>query len=204
MFKTRELVFLGVIAGLAFTLGVALGTGLTLATGVPLTGGLANAIVTSALLTIGVRGVRKFGSGTLLWLIVSALCIPTVTMGPPGAHKLLIGLVAGLVWDVLLWALRWTKLAYFVSGAVMMLTVMLGVFGLAIYFGFPAAEQLRSAIYAILPINMILGLIGTYIGLTIYDRKLAQVAFVRNLEISGASSYVTSVKEPDADAWRRN
>ena len=62
MFKTRELVFLGVIAGLAFATGVALGTGLNIATGVPLTGGLANAIVTAALLTIGVKGVKKFGS----------------------------------------------------------------------------------------------------------------------------------------------
>ena len=98
MFRTNELVYLGFIGAITIALGIVLGTALN-ATGIPMLGGLANAIVTAAVLTIGVKGVQKFGSGTILWLVVSTLAIPTLSMGPPGAHKLLVGLVAGLLWD---------------------------------------------------------------------------------------------------------
>jgi len=183
MFRTNELIYLGLIGAITIALGVVLGTALN-ATGIPMLGGLANAVVTAAVLTIGVKGVQKFGSGTILWVVVSTLAIPTLSMGPPGAHKLLVGVVAGLLWDVCLVVTRRTKWGYLVSGAVMMLAVMLGVFGVALYFDFPAAETLKSAIAYVLPINFVLGMLGTWLGLTVYEKRISRVRFVQSLQRS--------------------
>jgi len=190
MFKANELIYLGLIGAITIGTGIALGTALN-ATGVPMLGGLANAVITAAVLTIGVKGVKKCGSGTILWVVVSALAIPTLSMGPPGAHKLLVGVVAGVIWDTCLCVTRRTKWGYLVSGAIMMLVVMLGVFAVAVYFDFPAAEQLRKYLVYIVPINFVLGLTGTWLGLVVFDRRLAKLRFVQSLQHTSQA--------PDAD-----
>ncbi len=196
MFRTNELVFLGLIGAVTIGVGVALGTALN-AAGIPMLGGLANAVVTAAVLTVGVKGVQKFGSGTILWLVVSTVAIPTLSMGPPGAHKLLVGLVAGLLWDVSLTVTGRTKWGYLVSGAVMMLAVMLGVFGVAVYFDFPAAEKLKSAIVYIVPINFALGMFGTWLGLVIFDRRISRIRFVQTLQ-QGSAEQGSDTETTDA------
>lgn len=183
MFRTNELIFLGLIGAITIALGVVLGTALN-AAGIPMLGGLANAVVTAAILTVGVKGVKRFGAGTILWLVVSALAIPTLSMGPPGAHKLVVGLVSGLLWDICLTATRRTRWGYLVSGAVMMLAVMLGVFGVAVYFDFPAGEKLKSAIVYVLPVNFVLGMLGTWLGIALFDAKISRIRFVQSLRPS--------------------
>jgi len=181
-FSTRELAYLGLVAALTLGVGVVLGTGLTAATGIPMIGGVLNGVVTAAILTAGAKGVPKFGSGTILWLVMSALAVPTLTMGPPGIHKPIIGLVTGLVWDVLLAMTRRKNWSYLVSGAAMMLVVMFGIYAAAVLLGLPGEEKLRSALAFIIPINFALGLLGTWLGLKLFDRTVSKLNFVRVMQ----------------------
>lgn len=182
MFSRGELVFIGVMAAVTFGVGFALGAGLNIATGTPMVGGLLNAVVTAALIAITVKAVRKGGTGIILWLVISALAIPTVTMGPPGAHKLLAGLFGGVVLDLTLAATKRRQWGYVLAGGLMSLAVMLAVFAIALYFGFPAADQLKKYIAYIIPINLGLGVLGTWIGVRMYDKRLYRVPFIQNIQ----------------------
>jgi len=182
MFSKGELVFIGVMAAVTFGVGFALGAGLNIFTGTPMVGGLLNAVVTAALIAITVKAVRKGGTGVILWLVISALAIPTATMGPPGAHKLLAGLFGGIVLDATLAATKRRQWGYILAGGLMSLAVMLAVFAIALYFGFPAADQLKKYIAYIIPINLGLGVLGTWIGVRMYDKRLCHVPFIQNIQ----------------------
>jgi len=184
MFKTGELVFIGIMGAITFGMGFVLGAALNVATGTPLVGGFLNAIITAALITIVVKTIKRFGVGIILWIVMSALAIPTMTMGPPGAHKLIVGLFGGIVLDTILIITGRKNWGYLIAGGSMSLAIMLGVFAVAIYFDFPAAEQLKKYIIYIIPINFILGLIGTWIGIVIFDKRLNKISFIRNLQRS--------------------
>lgn len=182
MFKTGELVFIGIMGAITFGVGFALGVALNVATGTPMVGGLLNAIITAALIAITVKTIKRFGVGVILWVVMSALAIPTMTMGPPGAHKLLVGILGGIVLDSMLVVTRRKNWGYLVAGGTMSLAVMLGVFAVAIYFDFPAAEKLRKYIVYLIPINFVLGLTGTQIGIILFDKRLHKLPFIKNLQ----------------------
>lgn len=182
MFKSGELIFIGIMAAVTFGTGFALGAVLNVATGTPMVGGLLNAVLTAALIAIAVKTVRRFGVGILLWVVMSAIAIPTMTMGPPGAHKLLIGLLGGLVLDIILTVTGRKNWGYLVAGGAMSLTIMFGVFGVAVYFDFPAAEKLKQYIVYIIPINFVLGVLGTWLGVLLFDKRLHRVPFIKNLQ----------------------
>lgn len=187
-FSVRELMYLGTIGAATLALGAAIGTGLTVATGIPMIGGLLNAIVTAAVLTIGAKGVPKFGSGMILWFVTSVLAIPTLTMGPPGIYKVAIGLLAGLIWDLCFLMLGRRTIGYMLSGSVMMLAVMVGVAGASLLLGLPGQEQLIQAFFIIVPINFVLGLIGTYIGVITFDGRVQHIAYVSRMLADQAES----------------
>ncbi|HWM92709.1 MAG TPA: hypothetical protein VN493_18235 [Thermoanaerobaculia bacterium] len=180
-FTARELMYLGAIAAGTLAIGVALGTGLTAATGIPMVGGLLNGLITAAILSIGAKGVPKFGTGIILWFVMSTLAVPTLTMGPPGLYKIAVGLISGLVWDLCFLIFGRKTWGYLLSGSVMMLTVMFGVVGASVLLGLPAKDQLLKALAFILPLNFILGLIGTYLGLKIFDRRVVRIGYVRRM-----------------------
>jgi hypothetical protein len=180
-FTTRELVYLGALGAATLVLAAALGTGLTAATGIPMIGGIFNAVITASVLTIGAKGVERFGAGIILWFVLSMLAIPTLTMGPPGVHKIIIGLFGGLVWDLTFLLVGRRLAGYLVAGGVMMLSIMLGVLGASIWLGLPGKERLLGAIAMLIPFNFILGLIGTYLGFKLFDAKVSEVGYVQRM-----------------------
>ncbi len=68
-----------------------------------------------------------------------------------------------------------------VSGAVMMLAVMFGVYAAAVILGLPGEERIRKVIIYIIPINFGLGLFGTWLGLVLFDKTLSKTNFVRKM-----------------------
>ncbi|MCK4223712.1 MAG: hypothetical protein KAX39_00940 [candidate division Zixibacteria bacterium] len=81
MFNMKQYMYLGVMGALSFVLAFVLGNAVNAATGIPLTGGIVNGIIVGIMLTLGVKGVDKFGAATTLWLIFAILAIPTTTLG---------------------------------------------------------------------------------------------------------------------------
>jgi len=173
--------YLGVMGALSFVLAFVLGNAVNAATGIPLTGGIVNGIVVGIMLTLGVKGVNKFGAATILWLIFAILAIPTTTLGPPGAHKILVGLFAGIIWDLVIAAFRRKNIGYILGGGAGSAGIMIGVFVMAVALGLPAAEKLRKAMVFLLPFNTFLGLLCTYLGVIIFDKRVANLRFIKSL-----------------------
>lgn len=195
-FTQRELMYLGAIGAGTLAIGAALGTGLTMATGIPMIGGLLNGLITAAILSIGAKGVPKFGAGVILWFVMSTLAVPTLTMGPPGLYKIPIGLLSGLIWDCCFLIFGRKTRGYLLSGAFMMLAVMFGVVGASILLGLPAKDQLLKALAFIVPINFVLGMIGTYLGVKIFEQRVARIGYVRKMQAEGEEKIIGASPVP--------
>jgi hypothetical protein len=182
MLTTKEYLFLGVMGAVSFVFAFILGSAVNIATGIPLTGGIINGIIVGVMLTIGIKGVDKFGAGTILWVVFSILAIPTVTLGPPGIYKVAVGLLGGLTWDVTISIFKRSKIGYILGGAVGSIVIIWGVFLAATLLGLPSAEKLRSALIFLIPFNGLLGAVSVYAGLIIYDKKLRHLSVFNNFK----------------------
>ncbi len=58
---------------------------------------------------------------------------------------------------------------------------MIGVFVMAVLLGLPAEEKLRKAMIYLLPFNTLLGLICTFLGVIIFDKRVANLRFIKSL-----------------------
>ena len=179
--NTRQYIFLGAIGAVGFVLAFGLGSFVNALTGTPLTGGLLNGIIVGIVLTVGLKAVPKFGAGVVIWIVFSTLAIPTITMGTPGAYKIVVGIASGLVWDIVVTLFRRRDSGYILGSAIGGDAVIVGTFIAAIILGLPAADKLRSAIYFLLGIYSVMGLISGWLGVLLYRKKLSNLALFKRL-----------------------
>jgi len=177
----REYMFLGVMGAVSFVCAFALGTGLNAATGIPMVGGLVNGIVVGVLLTVGAKGVPKFGAPTLLWTLLSVFAIPTLTVGPPGLQKVVVGVATGFIWDLVVLAFRWRTAGYVLGAGIGSVAATLGVFAASLLLGLPAAEKLAKALVLVLPLNFVIGAISGYLGVLLFDRRVSRLKVMKDL-----------------------
>jgi hypothetical protein len=178
----KQYMFLGAMGAISFVLAWVLGSAVNVATGTPLMGGILNGLIVGVVLTIALKVVEKFWAATILWLIFGILAIPTITLGPPGIYKIIVGLVVGFVWDIILWISKRSNAGYIIGGASMSITSMLGVLAFMILLGLPGLEKLQSIIAYLLVFYAILGAISVYIGILIYQRKIQYLASIANFK----------------------
>ena len=180
--------FAGVTFGVvAFLIAFGLGTALTVGTGIPLLGGLLNGILVSMVLTIGLLALNRFGSATLMWFVLGVCAIPTTTLGPQGAYKIIIALVAGLIWDIIYFGFRRNRLALYFGAVIAAMSIMgLLIVALSLGFGQNATEALSKyikVIYVIILINLIVTLVGVTTGDILYKKRLSKLSVFKNLRI---------------------
>lgn len=176
----KQHAFLGMVSAISFVVAFGLGSALNVATGIPLIGGLLNGVLVSLILIIGFRTVERFLASTIMWAIFGLLAIPTATLGPPGVYKVIPALAGGIVWDVVVAVSRGRKWGYLIGGFLGAAVIILGVFVAAVYLGLPSADKLRKALYFLLPVNGLLAVLGIWIGLKLWERRLSQVALFRS------------------------
>lgn len=180
-FTTKELVFIALLGAFVFVLDFALVVGLEAVMGIPGVGLLIDTIILVAIAIVGAKIVPKFGVFTIWALIYAALAIPTNIIGPPGLYKLVIGLTLGLLADLILFLFRYKKSGYYLCLTISnVLTIPLLYFFL-VRLGLPGADELKSAVVYFIPIIIIEGLVGTLLGLKLYD-KIKSKSFVRQLQ----------------------
>ena len=171
----------------SFIIAFSLGTVLTLSTGVPLAGGLLNGVLTAMVLTIGLKSTRFFGSASLMWLVFSGLAIMTTTLGPPGVYKVVVGLVAGLLWDAFYAGFKYKRWALYVGGLVGSLSIMLTLIGaLSLGFGVNAEQALErymGAIVVLLVINVTVTAIGIWLGDYLHRTRLSELQAFKNVKV---------------------
>lgn len=189
MKKPRQIIRSFVTVGFgvtAFILAFTLGTVITSSTGIPLLGGLVNGVIVSMVLTIGLLSIQRLGTATLMWLVFSLLAIFTTTLGPPGPYKVVMGVIAGAIWDIVYFGTRRKTFGLFM-GAILGAISIMGLLVLALKFGFGAdAEQslkkYMSALYVIIIINVIVTSVGVFLGQQVYINRLVKIQLFRDLK----------------------
>lgn len=183
----KKKIFLSVAFGIvAFIIAWSLGTVLNITTGIPLIGGLLNGVITAMVLVIGIVSTRYFGSSIVMWLVFSIIATPTTTLGPPGFYKIIIALIAGLIWDSIYYLSKFKKWGLYIGGLLGSASIMFTLVGaLQIGFGEDAAIALKkyeSAFWMILLINLIVTYVGLLLGNVIYNSRLKKLKAFQNMD----------------------
>lgn len=183
----RKSVFVSVIFGvIAFIIAFALGSILTLTTGIPLIGSLLNGVLTGMVLTIGLLSRRFYFSATIMWLAFSLCATMTTTLGPPGLYKVIIGLCAGILWDLLYsWIARYRNWGLILGGLIgsasIMFTLILFLRVGFVKNAFEALQKYEKSFWLILALNLIITFFGVMLGLILYNKRLKKLTQFKNL-----------------------
>jgi len=178
----KQALYIGAIGAISFVLAFVLGSAVNALTGIPLTGGILNGIIVGAIITIGIKGVDRFGAATLIWFVFTIFAIPTLTFGPPGWYKVILGIIVGFIWDLIISLFRRNKLGYILSAGVGASAITYGVFMAIKYLGLPAAEKLAKALYFLIPMNFAISCVGALVGLWLFRKHLSKMSFIQGLK----------------------
>ena len=180
--KLQHLLVCGVFGAFATIAAFAIGAALLATTGIPMIGGLLNAVVVVLILLTGVRIVNRFGAAILINFIFVAVAIPTMVVGPPGPHKILIGLTAGLLIDVIISVFKRRMLGYYIGAILGSAFYPLGVYFILVYTNAPILGKYISILIPFIIWYAICGAVGTYLALYIYKKKLSDLTFIKSIE----------------------
>lgn len=186
----KKSILSSVIFGIvSFVIAWALGSILTASTGIPLIGGLVNGILTGMVLTIGLIARKSKFNATTMWLTFSLIAIPTTTLGPPGAYKIIIGLVAGLIWDIFynIFYNKKPTLGLYIGGllgstSIMVLMVLFLKWGAGIENASVYLEKYSKSFWTIILMNVVITAIGIYIGNSLYNNRLKNLSSFKNID----------------------
>ena len=190
-FTSKQSMFLGVISLIAFILAWTLGVLINTITGIPLTGGILNGVIVGAMITIGIKGVDKFGSATIIWIVFATLAIPTTTFGFPGWYKPIIGILSGVIWDLFAFVIfkRMNNFfKYIIPAGIGAAAITFGVFIAMGLFNIPGYDKLKSALTFLIPLYFIISCLGGWLGIFLYDKYLSSIPFIKSLNHGNDSS----------------
>lgn len=176
----KKLFLAGVFSAATFAASFVLGNAVTTALG-PGTSGIATIIITTILVIIGARIIDTPGALTIMVTIFTVFAIPTNMFGPPGPHKILIGLATGAVYDFFWVIMRGTKYSLPTAAAISTAVSIVLILYLMVYLNHPRADALKNLIYYIVPLYGFLGFLGAILGNWIYDKSLSRLSMIRDL-----------------------
>lgn len=172
---TKQVAACGVFGAVTFALAFVLGSGVIMATGIPATGGLLNIFVCVAIAVVGTHTVPKVGSATVMMLVTFTLAIPTVTGGPPGIYKPLIGLAIGLAYDAIVALGGRRRWSVYIGGGAAAMTSILTIFAAMILLELPGVDKLRPLLLPLAAVQFALGFFGAVLGTWLYQSKLSKL-----------------------------
>ena len=167
---------------IAFIVAFFLGTPLNIALS-PMMGGIINAVITAMIIAIGCKGAPKFGSSIIIWVSFSIPAIFTLTMGPPGFHKIIIAFLTGLTMDILFAIFGRTKLMYFIVGGIMsdVMTILTLLAMIVLSMSPESVKKLSEYIWLLIPLYFFLGGIGMYLGFNVYEKRIKNLSIIKTL-----------------------
>lgn len=186
--RTQDIMAIAVMAVLSFAIDTTAGLVLQpilVATFGPLTGGLVSAIPNAIVIYLGTYLIPRLGAPTLYAFIFLALTTFTASFGPPGFHKLFIGLALGLTSELILIVCKRKEFSYYVAVAV--------AFGMSVDFTYlswvvfsvKSAEAAMKELQPLLPVltaaYFMLGLVGSFLAAYIFRKRLAGYAVIKRL-----------------------
>lgn len=179
--KIKYLLVCGVFSAATFAISYILGGAITASLG-PGTSGIVTIIITTVLVIICARIVNAPGVMTLVVTLYTFFAIPTTMFGPPGIQKVVIGIITGIIYDLVInlgkrkkWSFPFA--AFFATAVSLIL-----IFYLLVILQHPRAEYLRKMLYFMVPVYGFLGFIGGILGNWLYEKSLSRLSVVKALE----------------------
>ena len=153
--------------------------------GFPGASGIVNGFIAGIMYPLVVLLVRNFGAGTIAGLTYYILGFPLAIGGAPGfLPKILIGLIVGLLADILFLLLKKNeKLTAVIIGALTQPAIGFLVGGLGLLFSLPGIDKYLNLLLK--PISIvaafIIGAIGGIVAYLIYG-KLKNAAVIKRIQ----------------------
>jgi hypothetical protein len=180
-FTTKQLIFIALMSAFMFVGDFILAAGIVVVTGIPLSGGIISLIFISFIYVTILLTVRKFGTATLIALIYTALASPTSSFGPPGFYKIMIGVVLGLVVDIILSYGKYKKWAFYLSIFFGFMIVAPVMWGMLVLLNLPGAEDLGNILLIFMLIQGVEALIGCWLARLVYNKKLSKLKIIKQI-----------------------
>lgn len=180
--SAKDLAICGAFGALILTMGFILGSAILMATGIPATGSLLNVIVAVFIASIGFKLVDKFGAGIVMLTIEGAISVPTLINGPPGLHKILLLFIVGLTADIILRATNRSNKGFYLMGLVAGMEIIGLIYLSLVILELPGAEKLHAIIIPLAAFSGLMGAVGAYLGVKLYDEKLKNLSVVQSLK----------------------
>ena len=150
-------------------------------TGIPGMGYILTGFFLVILAVITVLVVRKFFVVTLIALIYGFLISPTNLLGPPGFYKMIMLLIIGLIADTVIFLFKYKKIGYYFTFLIANL-VSLPIWILMLkLLGLPGIKEILSFIWIYAAIYAIQGLVGAWIGIKLYEKKLKNKRIIKQI-----------------------
>jgi len=175
-------------AAALFSLNYAIGAALTIATGTPGASGLVTGLTTALTMYLACYVLnRGWKAGVLVFGLYCLFAWPTVLMGPPGAYKILVGVVAGGLFGLVLRfpdadtvtqrnSSPWRAIA---AWSLFTFAIVIGIWLAfnSILLSLPGKERFMAAIWVFGFAFFSIGLIGLYIARRVAPRLNATLTF---------------------------
>jgi hypothetical protein len=188
--QARWFVTLGAATWVA---AMASGQLIVLATGVPASSAALNGFVVPFLLVFGVEAIPAARwRMTIAFGVYGVLAIPTVLLGPPGPHKILVALAAGILTDMVLHGMRRFSPYFRNAVAFALWGALLALLARVFYalLPLPGKEKFLDAFVALTIVFVVLSVIGSAVGTFVFRKsRLADNPLVRR--INGGSESIS-------------
>ena len=172
----------GLFGAMALAFAYIVGAALTLATGIPIASAAVNGIIVCFVMVLGAKIIDKPGAFTLMTLVYSVLAIPTVLLGPPGPHKILIGLGMGIIYDLIIFTTRKRDWGYILGSILFIASGVSLVFYSMVLLGLPGVERLKQAFIILILVSSLPASIGAFLGIKVFHKKFKNLSLVKNLQ----------------------
>lgn len=180
--QTLALITVGVATWVA---AMASGQLIVLLTNVPASSAIVTGFLVPFLLVLGARAVPTNWSVTVAFSTYGVLSIPFVLLGPPGVHKIVVALVAGIVADIIIRLLKkrmehGTFVVAFAAWSLLLATLAWAFFRI---LDLPGREKFIQAFPVLTVVFIVTAVIGSFTGSTIFKKmKLADRPIIKRLQ----------------------
>lgn len=181
--SSKRFFFTVVFSTATFAASFAIGSGITIAFG-PGLSGIATILITTIIMVIGANSIKTRGYFTVAVMFFTILAIPTQMFGPAGPHKIFIGFLTGLIYD-LVWTIAGRNRTFSLPIAAAVSTAFSIIFILTLmklfYPDHMAIETLSRLWMLFSPIYGALGFIGAWIGNYIFNKSIKDSPLIKKL-----------------------
>ncbi len=181
-FSSKDLIVIALTAALIFSVNLLVGVGLIAATGTSLAGGLVTVVITVFIIAVPALIIRKFGFITLVLVIHGALSTPTINVGPPGAYKILVLLVLGLIMDFILVIGKYKTWSWYVGAGIGTAALVPFMLWMMTLLGLPSADRLAGFLFPFMGIYLVEALLGMWLARLTYNKKFKNSRLARMLQ----------------------